>query len=337
MRKKIKRPRLEYLLISSLMMIQLCSGTALADQNAKDSVREITGEKTFIKAAKIAVKSLENKTISQLTNNTNSVVCLPLTPLSLKTVSEDQYQETDSVEPFREMATSALQTYYSQSTEFGWEQIRLLDSDRVEGFFISNDGPNNIVKSSEPGLGRLIKFAYPDRARSDIKLVISDSPDGKTSHETISVMLFFPRIILPSIKKIGEELEVTLPNKEIIRFNAKTHEVSGGVFEEGPIAQRTNGKAFPPNIKYTGNGVMIRADKSGDLPYGDIELPNGKPAPSISTATVSKKGFKDCKIPSKDLWYTDHQKKGIIFIKPNLASDEGMDAFIKKKCAFSLY
>lgn len=336
MKNKLKSQWPYFLSLSSFIVIQLNSGLVLADQITREYSEDISGEKTLIKAAKIAVKTLENKTISQLTNNTNSVVCLPLTPLSLKTVSEDQYQETDIVEPFREMATSDLLPFAISTNEFGVNR-RLSDSDRVESFEICNGGPNNIVKSSEPGLGRCIRFAYPDRARSDIKLVIWDSPDSKNSHATISVMLFFPRIILPSINKIGEELEVTLPNREIIRFNANTHEVSGGVFEEGPIAQRKNGKAFPPNIKYTGNGVMIRADKSGDLPYGDIELRNGKSAPSISTATVSKKGFRDCSIPSKDLWYTDHQKKGVIFIKPNLASDEGMDAFIKKRCGFSLY
>jgi hypothetical protein len=337
MKNKLKSQSPYFFLLSSFIVIQFSNGLALADQITREYSEKISGEKTLIKAAKIAVKTLENKTISQLTNNTNSVVCLPLNPLSLTTVSEDQYQETDNVEPFREMATSAFKPISSKSSENGWDQISFGDSDLVEGFSITNDGPNDIVIGQKPSLQREIKFLYPDRARSDIKLVIWDSPDGRNSHLTISVMLFFPRTILPSIKKIGEELEVTLPNKEIIRFNAKTHEVSGGVFEEGPIAQRPNGKAFPPNIKYTGNGVMIRADKSGDLPYGDIELPNGKSAPSISTAIVSKKGFKDCSIPAKDLWYTDHQKGGIIFIKPNLASDEGMDAFIKKKCGFSLY
>jgi hypothetical protein len=82
---------------------------------------------------------------------------------------------------------------------------------------------------------------------------------------------------------------------------------------------------------------MIRANKKGDLPFGDIEKKDGTNAPSVSTAVITKKGAKDCKVESKDIWYTNYEKGGQVFIKPELATDEGMDVFLKNKCNFSIY
>jgi hypothetical protein len=253
-------------------------------------------------------------------------------------VPEDQYKETDLASPYREIATSSLGVKSSSSNINGWETITDDATKRVQGFDLSNGGPNNIIKTNEYYINRTMTFEFQDRARSDIKLLVVDSPDEYTSHATYSIMLFFPRTVLPSINRVGDELVVTLPNKEIVRYNAKTKEVIGGVFTEGPIRQdpKNKNKAFPANVSYTGTGVMIRADKSGDLPYGDTEI-QGKSVPSTSTATISKKGFKDCKVPAKDIWYTDNTKGGNVFIKPEYANDEGLDNFIKNKCGFSIY
>ena len=148
---------------------------------------------------------------------------------------------------------------------------------------------------------------------------------------------FSPRSVLPSIKEVDDELNVTLQNKEVVRYNAKTKEIIGGVLTEGKMAQdpKNKNKAIPANIKYTGESVLMRASKSGDLPYGDIELRDGSKARSTTVATVSKKGHKDCQIPSKDIWYNTPDED--FLIKPELASDAGLDSFLKKKCGFSLF
>lgn len=247
--------------------------------------------------------------------------------------NESQELKLDEIGPMQEIATSPLHPLRCSPSGFGWEQCSSTIDNKIEGFKVINNGPNSVIKTSEYYIDRTMSFEFSDRARSDMKLLVSDSPDEKTSHTTYSIMLFFPRSVLPTIKRVGDELEVTLPNKEIVRYNANTREIIGGVFTEGPIAKH----GIAPNIKYKGNGVMIRADKTGDLPYGDIEKKDGKKAPSISTATISKKGFSDCKIKSDDIWYTDYQKDGQVFIKPNLSNDQGMDKFIKERCGFSLY
>jgi len=85
-----------------------------------------------------------------------------------------------------------------------------------------------------------------------MKLLVSDAPDDTTSHITYSAMVFLPRKILPSIKRIDNELIVTLPTKEIVKFNAQTKEIIGGALSEGSMKQEKNKKASPPDIQYRG-------------------------------------------------------------------------------------
>lgn len=296
-------------------------------------------EAAVLVAANTAKFVLENKMASQVTPPPTSADCAPAVSAINSSVTEEDYTESDVVEPFREVSGSPLHSNTCRTMKDGWDQCRHTETKQIEAFQLTNKGPNNIVKSNEYYINRTMNFEFDDRARSDMKLIVVDSPDDTTSHSTYSIMLFFPRTVLPAIKKEGEELIVTLPNKEIVRYNANTKEVIGGVFTEGAMVAdpKNRNKARPADIKYTGNGVMIRSDKSGDLPYGDIELSNGSKAPSSSTATISKKGFKDCKIPSKDIWYTDYKKGGSVFIKPEFQADKGLDDFVKKKCGFSIY
>ncbi|MBC7539624.1 MAG: hypothetical protein H7281_12445 [Bacteriovorax sp.] len=297
------------------------------------------GEHAVIETAKEAVVLLDKKEISKATAAQNNKDCPPdanISKQSLSQTGEGAYKETDFVGPFRETPRK-LEDYFPGCNSVDnnpWETCKYKGA--VEEFKLTNGGPNKIVTANEYYINRSFEFQFDDRARSDMKMMVVDAPDDTTSHTTYSIMLFFPRSVLPSIKKEGNELTVTLPNKEIVKYDATTKEIIGGVFTEGKMAQGGNKKALPPAVKYTGAGVMIRADKSGDLPYGDIEDSKGNRAPSITTATVSKKGFPDCKIPSKDIWYTDYDKKNVL-IKPEYATDAGLDSFIKKKCGFSLF
>jgi hypothetical protein len=293
-------------------------------------------EAAVMEAALTAKTLLDRKSVADIVLTPKQPDCKQ-TLATVTTVKEEDYKETDVVEPYKEVNSSSLQSHSCRSGGLGWDQCKS-ESGKIEGFKLINNGPNNIVKTNEYYISREMSFEFEDHARSDLKLIVSDSPDDTTSHATYSIMMFFPRTVLPAVKRVGDELEVTLPNKEIVRYNANTKEVIGGVFTEGPMKQdpTNRNKAFPANLKYTGEGVMIRADKTGDLPYGDTETNTGAKVPSSSTATVSKKGFKDCKIPAKDIWYTDYNKGSNVFIKPELASDAGLDAFIKTKCGFSV-
>ncbi|MGZ3809318.1 MAG: hypothetical protein ACXVCE_14635, partial [Bacteriovorax sp.] len=215
-------------------------------------------EKDVVDAVQTATQALDPKSVSQIIPTPKSPDCAPPaspSTISLKTttaaIPEDQYRETDLVEPYREVATSPLGPTACVSAGFGWDQCKMdaTTTGKVDGFKIVNNGPNNIVKTDEYYINREMSFEFDDRARSDMKLLVSDGPDDRTSHITWSVMMFFPRSVLPSIKRVGDELEVTLPNKEIVRYNAKTKEVIGGVFTEGPMRQDPKTKkAVPADI-----------------------------------------------------------------------------------------
>lgn len=312
------------------------SSAKTAELKVKVRALRAPEEAVVLNAAETAKAMLEKKTLSNIVTTPQSPDCVQTVPVAK--ISEDQYDETQIVEPFREKAESPLQFNTCRTVQSGWDQCKN-DKGAVEGFKLINHGPNNIVKTNEYYISREMHFEFEDKARSDMRLILSDAPDDTTSHATYSILMFFPRTVLPAVRRVGDELEVTLPTKEIVRYNAKTKEVIGGVFTEGPMKQdpKNRNKAVPADVKYTGQGVLIRADKSGDLPYGDIETSTGAKSPSTTIATVSKKGFKDCKIPSKDIWYTDYSKDGNVFIRPELASDAGLDSFLKTKCGFSIF
>jgi hypothetical protein len=276
--------------------------------------------------------NLKNQNKSLLTSSSNCKV-----NQSLSNESDlNNYHESQSIPPFKEIADSTLHSTPCRGTDNNYD-VCVNQKNIVEKFSLKNQGGNKIVSKKEYYINREFEFDYEDHARSDMRLMIVDSPDEYTSHATYSVMMFFPRTVLPSVKKVDNVLEVTLPNQEIVKFDPITKEIVGGVMTEGPMIQDERGKAKPAAVKYTGAGVMIRADKSGDFPMGDIEKSDGSKLPSPNTATISKRGEKDCKIPAKDIWYTNYERGGNVFIKKELASDAGLDQFIIKRCGFSIF
>jgi len=251
---------------------------------------------------------------------------------------KSDYNESMDIPPLKEINETSLESGRCGNRNNNPWDTCITDAGKIESFSIVNNGGNNIVKAKEYYINRSFDFQFEDQARSDMRLMVVDSPDDRTSHATYSFLTFAPRLHLPSVKKLDDDkMEVTLPNKEKVLFNSKTKEIVGGVLQEGPMAQDERGRAKPASLKYTGEGVLIRADKSGDFPMGDIERSDGSRAPSISIATISKKGQKDCKVPAKDMWYTNYNKGENVMIKPELANDEGLDKFIKARCGFSIY
>ncbi len=148
-------------------------------------------------------------------------------------------------------------------------------------------------------------------------------------------MMFFPRLVMPAIRYVSDSekdvVVVTLPTNEEVVFNGKTKEVLDGVLSELPMQQDNEGYALNPGLIYKGSGVVVEADRIADYPVGLED--QGK----NNLATISKKGFKDCKIPAKELWYTDEAKGGNVFFNKKYVTDEEFDKLLKKKCKFSMY
>lgn len=210
------------------------------------------------------------------------------------------------------------------------------DQEQMKSFTFTNWGENKIVPKSGFGIGRSFEFMFEDFARSDLGLLIWDSPDEVESHGHLKLMMFFPRLILPSIRYVSDSdkdiVIVTLPTKEEVVFNGKTREVLAGVLSESPIKQDDEGNALNPGINYTGSGIVVEADRLNDYPVG-FNAQNGK----NNYATIRKKGYKDCKIAVKELWYTDDSKGGNVFFNKKYMTDKAFDQLLKSRCKFSMF
>ena len=264
---------------------------------------------------------------------------LLLTALALAQSGYAQFDETKIQAPIRDSNEQNLNPTICKGREnMPWDICSILFDDKTEmerSFTFSNYGGNKTVPQSGWGISRSFEFLFEDFARSDMSLLLWDMPDQTESHGHLKMMMFFPRVNLPAIRYENtfqkNTIIVTLPNQEEVFFNAETKEVIGGVLSEKPIAQDNEGNALNPAISYTGKGVVVEADRLNDYPVGlGAEAKN-------NLATITKKGHKVCKIPVKDLWYTDDAKNGNVFFNKNYITDIAFDKFLKSKCKFSMF
>lgn len=250
------------------------------------------------------------------------------------------FDETIIQAPFTDSnEESLLPTICRTRSHLRWDYCsNLYDNgdEQIKNFRFTNWGENKIVPKAGFGVGRDFEFQFEGFARSDLGLLVWDMPDENESHGHLKLMMFFPRLILPAIRYVSDSEKdlviVTLPTTEEVIFNGKTKEVMGGVFAELPIRQDKDGYALNPGVIYKGSGVVVEADRIGDYPVG-FEDQMGK----NNIATISKIGHKDCKVPAKDLWYTDKTKGGNVLFNKNYITDEAFDKFLIQKCKFSMY
>lgn len=252
--------------------------------------------------------------------------------------------------PFREKLEMDLKPQSCRTNEAGIDYcaIAMPDGNReLSEFSLTNRGGNAMVKTSGEGhINRKYGFSFEGLARSDMHLMVVDSPDDYTSNSTYNMLMFFPRTKLPSVKTQGDEHHVTLPTGELVVFDKTTGTIKSGVLKEKPMeqlpvragcdySQKACGRKAVGNVvDYQGEGVVIKVHKSGDLPMGDREVA-GKPSKNTDIAVIQKKG-QSCKVPVADLWYTDYKKGGQVLFKPEYSTDEAFDQFLKKKCGFSM-
>lgn len=321
---------------------------ALIDQSTKEAVSTVIRSKSEIDEAlkqKIAecLKLEEQKHLAKE---------IPLNTLALSTElnSGDPTAFDISMDSFPYRAVHDLPLESSVARTIGHNiNVHYLEKDgkkEIQEFSIINKGGNEMVKSDEYYINRTYNLSFENLARSDMHLMVTDSPDSYTSNTTYNLLMFFPRTKLPSLKVVGDENHLTLPTGEVVVFDAKTNTIKSGVLTEKPMSQlparagcnyeekACGRKAVGDIVDYTGSGVVIKLHKSGDLPYGDREV-GGKPQKNTDIALIKKQG-KTCKIPAHELWYTDYQKKGQVFFKKEYATDEGFDQFLIKRCGFSM-
>ena len=209
----------------------------------------------------------------------------------------------------------------------------------IVGFEFSNNGGNRILPprrdaSKNQFYSRDFQFRFDERARQDIHLMISDWVPSRDrvfhlSEIMNSLMLFFPRKVLPAIVNAGEKNIVNLPTGEAIEFDASTHEIRGGVFLESAVDVNPDGSARKfPGIEYHGKGLLLRVDARGK----DPRIAN------IATITIGSapencaggSGCNRCQVPSKELWDQSCAERF------KFSSDAEFDQFLIARCGFGV-
>lgn len=145
-------------------------------------------------------------------------------------------------------------------------------SEKLVGFALTDRGSKRINPRGLKGKGakREFLFQFPDRAREETALLVSDDVrlSKRYSYDNMFRELhFFPRKQLPSLRRNGKRFEVHLPTGEEVVFDAETAEVVGGVLIEKPIDFNRNRHARKnPSIDYRGKGLMITVAQRGEAP-----------------------------------------------------------------------
>ena len=220
----------------------------------------------------------------------------------------------------------------------GW-QYRNNRQRQIVGFEFSNSGGNRILPhrrdvSKDQLYTRDFQFRFDDRARQDVHLSVTDwvpsrDKQFRLSELMNSVMLFFPRNYLPAVVTVRDHNLVTLPTGEDVEFNAHTHEVSGGVFSEAPVDLNPdkNLRHFPA-VRYTGSGVMVRADARGSDPrLGTVAtVTTGSPPPDCVQGGACNR----CEVPAKEIWAQNGAARF------RFAHDEDFHNYLLSRCAFGV-
>jgi hypothetical protein len=219
-----------------------------------------------------------------------------------------------------------------------WE-YRTDPQGKVVGFEFSNRGGNRILPQrynidQNHFFTRDFQFRFEDRARQDMHLFLTDWAPSRDRQFRLSelmnsVIYFFPRTYVPAITETAGRSIVTLPTGEEVEFDAKTHEVLGGVFSEGPVDLNPDKTARKfAGVSYTGKGLVVRANARGT----DPRLGTMATIITPSQAAHAEKGIGSyqCRVPSTELW----EQEGAVRFK--FSTDEEFDRYLVSRCGFGL-
>jgi hypothetical protein len=218
-------------------------------------------------------------------------------------------------------------------------QYRITRQGQIVGFEFSNRGGNRILPlrrdaAKNQFFTRDFQFRFDERARQDIHLLVSDWAPSRDrtfrlSDLMNSLLVFFPRTLLPAIVNSQNRNIVTLPTGEEVEFDPATHEIVAGVLSESPVDLNPDRAARQfPGVEYHGRGVMIRANaRGGDPRIGTTAfIITGTPARDCVNGVFCGR----CEVAAKDLW----EQTGAARFK--FAADAEFDRFLGARCGFGL-
>jgi len=150
--------------------------------------------------------------------------------------------------------------------------------------------------------------------------------------------MFFPRKNMPIFEELSGTINVTLPTGEKIIFQKESKEIVDGVFVEGPVdVSPDRFKRHYPDLKYTGKGVVLRANARGQSPQigqyenTKIDMDYGMRG-SFDVLIINGTTGQKCRRPKSDFW----EPIDVNPIEFKFSTDEEFDQYLKKNCGFTL-
>ncbi len=125
------------------------------------------------------------------------------------------------------------------------------------------------IKSPYPRgkVARSIDMISRHHALNETYLYVIDFAGGPDSHDKKSVIYLFPRIEIPKVSTVGNEIELLLPTGEKAFFDAESGAINGGALKEGPIDLNSQyRKRAQPNVEYTGEYISVRLNHAFEEP-----------------------------------------------------------------------
>lgn len=255
---------------------------------------------------------------------------------------EHEYKKLKNVEfdskEFREILKNA-QAYNNQCNV----DVFVNDKEEVVGIQLTNNSKNNIIdQDSTPNTSnRTYSFRFEDRVTQDMHLDITDDSGltGKLSHDLMeTTIVFIPRKVVPYMEPyedLGEcRQKIILPTEEYVIFDTITKEILSGVLKETPMDLNPNRhqRKFA-GIEYTGNGIIIRADRRAGSPeYTYKQAFNVYE--KIDKAQITHKG-KTCYVAKAMIWENSNNHKNYVHFR--YASDQQfLDQVVNPHCGWNL-
>lgn len=218
----------------------------------------------------------------------------------------------------------------------------IVDGDEINGFSFTNESENAInPRTAEFGSNREFNFRFDQRNKQDMHLHITEDSGltGRMSHDLLETMIVFvPRRVVPYIDMNTDQvncgIKIVLPTDEYILFDAITKEIIGGVLEEQPMdmTESRHHREFA-GLNYTGNGIMIRADRRAGTPEHTYNV-SYNVNERVRDAVVIHKG-KECIVNKNMIWENTEDPDETAYFMYS-SDQEFLDTVINPICGWNL-
>ena len=208
----------------------------------------------------------------------------------------------------------------------------------------TNDSKNAInPMTSQEGSSREFRLNFEERSKQNMNITITENSGltGNMSHDLLeSTIILIPRKVLPYAEveqdKDSESCErkIFLPTGEFMILNAITNEIVAGVIKESKMdmTESRHQRKFA-GLEYTGNGIMIRADRRAGTPE-HIWAQSFNVNEKIAQATITRKG-KTCVVSKELIWVNTKNADIGAYFKYG-TDQEFLDKVINPICGWGL-